>query len=152
MAMQLTSTAFGHDCDIPERFTCNGANISPQLAWSGAPAGTRSFAVVCSDPDAPSGIWYHWAAFDIPVGTRELAENHSPKGTRVRQAINDFGRPGYGGPCPPRGHGSHHYHFTLYALDIEHLGVAVGAQCRDVVKAAKPHAIATANLVGLYAR
>lgn len=151
MAMRLTSTAFGSD-GIPARFTCDGADVSPPLAWSGAPAGTRSFALVCSDPDAPSGTWYHWAVFDIPAGTVELAENHPAKSHVGRQAINDFGAQDYGGPCPPRGHGAHHYHFTLYALNIEHLGAAVGARCRDVEKAAKTHAIATAELIGLYGR
>lgn len=152
MEMRLTSTAFGHDEEVPARFTCDGANVSPQLAWSGPPAGTRSFAIVCSDPDAPSGTWYHWAVFDIPAGTCELAENHPPKSISVRQAINDFGTQGYGGPCPPHGHGTHHYYFTLYALNVEHLGVPVGARCRDVEKAAKTHAIATAKLIGVYAR
>lgn len=150
--LRLTSAAFDRDGKIPTHFTCDGANVSPHLAWSDPPAETRSFAIVCSDPDAPSGIWYHRAIFDIPASTIELAENFPPKSAMGRQAINDFGTLGYGGPCPPRGHGTHHYHFTLYALNVEHLGVAVGARCRNVEKAAKAHAIATAKLIGVYTR
>lgn len=152
MDMHLTSTAFLHNGKIPARFTCDGADVSPQLAWSGAPAGTRSFAIVCADPDAPAGTWYHWAVFDIPAGTAELTEHVRAAGAAPRQAVNDFGKAGYGGPCPPPGHGTHHYHFTLYALNIEHLNLAAGARCRDVEKAAKAHAMATAKLIGVYAR
>ena len=152
MAMRLTSTSFGPDGKIPARFTCDGADFLPQFAWSAPPAGTRSFAIVCADPDAPSGTWYHWAVFDIPAATRELAENHPRESVPVRQAINDFGKQRYGGPCPPHGHGTHHYHFTLYALNVEHLGIPERARCRDVEKAAKAHAVATTELIGLYAR
>jgi Raf kinase inhibitor-like YbhB/YbcL family protein len=152
MSMLLTSTGFGAGAKIPMRFTCDGADISPQLAWTDPPSGTRSFAIICADPDAPTGIWYHWAVFDLPAGTRDLAENHPRDSISVRQAVNDFGKQRYGGPCPPHGNGSHHYRFTLYALDIERLDVPAGARCRDVEKAAKLHAIATATLTGLYQR
>ncbi len=152
MTMRLTSAGFTNGSEIPARFTCDGANLSPPLAWSGAPPGTRSFAILCRDPDAPSGTWYHWAAFDIPRGAEALEERLPPGSATIRQAINDFGKRGYGGPCPPHGHGSHHYHFALYALDVEHLDVPASARCRDVEKAAKAHALAAAELVGLYAR
>ncbi len=151
MTMRLTSTAFRPGGTIPARFTCDGENLSPPLAWSGAPEGTRSFALVCRDPDAPAGVWYHWAIFDIAPGRDGLEEHCRPSGG-VHQAVNDFGQRGYGGPCPPHGHGRHHYHFTLYALDVEHLDVPAGARCREVEAEAKAHALAEAELTGLYAR
>jgi len=152
MTMRLTSAGFTHGSEIPAHFTCDGGNLSPPLAWSGAPPGTRSFAIICRDPDAPSGAWYHWAAFDIPRSADTLEEHVSPSSATIRQAINDFGKRGYGGPCPPHGHGPHHYHFALYALGVEHLEAPASARCRDVEKAAKAHALATAELIGLYAR
>ncbi|MGO8915077.1 MAG: YbhB/YbcL family Raf kinase inhibitor-like protein [Stellaceae bacterium] len=152
MMMRLTSAAFANGSEIPARFTCDGDNLSPPLAWSGAPSPTRSFAIVCSDPDAPSGVWYHWAALDIRHDVNALEEHCRPGSTAMRQAINDFGKRGYGGPCPPRGNGRHHYHFTLYALDVEHLDVPASAHCRDVENAARAHALATAELIGVYAR
>ena len=152
MAMQLTSSAFSPNGTIAARFTCDGADVSPPLAWSGAPPETRSFALVCSDPDAPAGTWYHWAAFDIPAGSQALAEHIRADSSGLRHAVNDFGKAAYGGPCPPRGHGTHHYIFTLYALSVEHLELGAGADCRAVEKAAKAHALATARLTGLYAR
>jgi Raf kinase inhibitor-like YbhB/YbcL family protein len=148
MAMQVTSTAFANGGTIPARYTCDGDDLSPPLAWAGAPPATRSFAIVCRDPDAPAGTWYHWAAFDIPPDLAALEEGDQPG----RAAVNDFGKRGYGGPCPPRGHGPHRYRTTLYALDIYRLDVPAGARCRDVEDAARAHALATAELAGLYGR
>jgi Raf kinase inhibitor-like YbhB/YbcL family protein len=152
MSMRLTSSAFSARDKIPTRFTCDGADISPPLAWSDAPQGTRSFALVCSDPDAPNGVWFHWAIFDIPGGTNHLAEHHAKDGPSPRQARNDFGFSGYGGPCPPRGHGRHHYHFKLYALDVTKLDVPATAGCREVEAAALSRALATAEFIGVYSR
>ncbi len=152
MTMRLTSSAFGARATMPVRFTCDGSDISPPLAWSGAPPATRSFALVCSDPDAPAGVWFHWAIFDIPAGSAELAEHCPTDGSVAPQALNDFHRRGYGGPCPPHGHGRHHYHFKLYALDVERLGVAADAGCREVEAKAEAHALATAELVAVYSR
>jgi Raf kinase inhibitor-like YbhB/YbcL family protein len=124
MALTLKSSAFGQEQRIPDRYTCEGDDISPPLSWSGAPPRTQSFALVCSDPDAPMKTWYHWAIFDIPATADHLDEG---VGSRVRagglrQAVNDFGRPGYGGPCPPKGHSEHHYRFHLLALDARVAG------------------------------
>ncbi len=152
MALRLTSTAFADGDRIPIRFTCDGDDISPPLAWSGAPAATRSYALVCSDPDAPGGTFYHWAAFDIPARTGGLAERCLPGSTALRQAINDFGKKGYGGPCPPRGHGPHHYHFALYALGADHIEAPSAVHCRDIERAAKVHAIESAEIVATYER
>lgn len=152
MVMRLTSAAFTSGGEIPARFTCDGENLSPPLAWSGAPSGTRGFAVICRDPDAPAGVWYHWAAFDIARSTDGLAEHCRPNDKALRQGVNDFRRSSYGGPCPPHGHGRHHYHFTLYALDVDHLDAPANAHCREVESAAKVHALAVAELVGFYER
>ena len=154
MTMTLTSTAFADGERIPELYTCDGADISPPLRWFGAPAGVRSFAVLCDDPDAPGGTWTHWAVFDIAASAGGMRESY-PKGARVddvRQAVTDFGRPGYGGPCPPPGHGVHHYNFRVLALDVERLDVPEGAAFKDVEAAAKAHVLAEAELVGTYSR
>lgn len=151
--MRITSTAFPDGSSIPSRFTCDSNNISPALTWTEVPEGTRSLVLLCNDPDAPGGTWHHWAVFDIPPDQRGLSENVSPQsGEKYRQATNDFGRPGYGGPCPPRGHGPHHYHFRLLSLSIEHLPVGQQATCAEVERAARQHLLGEATLVGVYTR
>jgi len=152
--MELKSPAFAQGETIPKKYTCEGEDISPPLQWSGAPAETQSFVLVCNDPDAPGGLFHHWAAYDIPAEWSELAEGHGPEtlGDGFKQAINDFGKPGYGGPCPPKGHGMHHYHFRLMALAEPDLPVASTASCAEVIAAAERHAVAEIELVGLYAR
>lgn len=153
MSLQLRSPAFGNGERIPERFSCDGADMSPPLAWSDAPAGTHSFALFCDDPDAPNGTFHHWAIYDIPVSTRELPEGFSSTGTigLMRQGMNDFGKAGYGGACPPKGHGTHHYHFKLVALDVGHLDVR-GNRCEDIERAARSHTLAETELVGTFSR
>jgi Raf kinase inhibitor-like YbhB/YbcL family protein len=152
--MRLASLAFSDGGAIPPRFTCDGENVSPPLQWSGAPAEARSFVLLCDDPDAPAGVWRHWAVYDIPSVNTELPENARPAdvGRRFREAINDFHRPGYGGPCQPRHHGVHRYHFRLLALSCAELGLPETPRCRDVELAARRHACAEATLVGLYER
>jgi len=110
--------------------------------------------VLCDDPDAPAGTWHHWAAYDIPAGRTGLPEDaarHNGK-EGFMQALNDFGRSGYGGPCPPRSHGPHHYHFRLLALSTDHLRVRKNPPYRDVEREARRHLLAEAVLVGLYER
>lgn len=150
--MQVNSPAFAANDRIPEQFTCDGTNNSPPLAWSDPPVEVRSFTLVCSDPDAPGGVWYHWAIYDIPPNMRALHEHWPPMRPSPPQAMNDFRRTGYGGPCPPRGAPPHHYHFRLYALNVEQLGLAARAHCRDVEAAARLHAVTSAELIGLYGR
>ncbi len=154
MALKLTSGAFGADERIPARYTCEGDDISPPLSWSGAPEGTGSFALLCDDPDAPAGTWHHWAAYDIPAERTELPEGFAKTAEvdGVRQAVNDFRKHGYGGPCPPPGHGTHHYHFRLLALGVESLGLERQASCTEVARAAQDHVLAEAELVGTYER
>jgi hypothetical protein len=150
--MRLRSSAFPDGAGIPRRFTCDGENVSPPLAWSDVPEGTRSFVLLCDDPDAPAGTWHHWAVCDIPASVAELAEGAGARLDQWTQAVNDFGRPGYGGPCPPRGHGLHHYHFRLLALSVDRLAVGANPSCRDVEREARGHVIAEATLVGVYQR
>ena len=152
--MLLRSSAFDDGAEIPRRFTCEGGDASPPLHWSGAPSATRSFVVLCDDPDAPAGTWHHWAAYDIPVDRATLPEGAARGGGKdgLKQALNDFGQPGYGGPCPPRSHGPHHYHFRLLALATDHLRLRKDPPCRDVEREARKHLLAEAVLVGLYER
>ncbi|HML12807.1 MAG TPA: YbhB/YbcL family Raf kinase inhibitor-like protein [Xanthobacteraceae bacterium] len=151
--MRLRSNSFADGADIPRHFTCDGDDVSPPLAWSEVPDGTRGFALLCDDPDAPGGTWHHWAAYDISAERRSLAEGAGRRDTKdLPQAINDFGRTGYGGPCPPRSHGSHHYHFRLLALSSDSLAVGKNPPCRDVEREARKYLLAEATLVGIYRR
>jgi Raf kinase inhibitor-like YbhB/YbcL family protein len=152
--MQIKSNAFADGHPIPRRFTCDGEDLCPPLAWSDAPPGTRSFVLICDDPDAPAGTWHHWTAYDIPGdrrGLEEGADRHAGK-NGFKQTANDFGRLGYGGPCPPPGHGRHRYRFRLIALSVDHLPLRKNPSRRDVERSAEEHALAEAMLVGLYGR
>lgn len=154
MTLRLVSSAFRDGERIPRNHTCEGGDVSPAFSWSGLPNGCRSLALVCEDPDAPSGTWYHWAVFDIPATTSELPEGF-PANERVgdiRQATNSFHRIGYGGPCPPQGHGSHRYRFRLFALSVDRLDVRAHPTCPAVAAAASQHALAETVLTGLYKR
>ena len=152
--MRIISSAFADGAPIPRRYTCDGEDISPPLEWTGAPGGTRSFVVLCDDPDAPGGTWRHWAAFDIPpdrLALPEGAARHSEK-QNFKQATNDFQRADYGGPCPPHRHGPHHYHFRLLALSVDHLAASKKPSYRDIEREARKHVLAEAALVGIYER
>ena len=146
--LQLTSDDFREGQSIPARFTCDGAGEVPTLRWGEPPAATRSFALVIDDPDAPGGTFRHWGVFDIPASTRSIGGTQRI-GTEV---VNDFGKTGYGGPCPPQGHGAHHYHFKLFALDTGTLGLDAGARIADVENSALKHAIGKGELTGTYER
>jgi hypothetical protein len=146
--LELTSSAFRDGQPIPIQFTCDGADQSPPLEWGEPPAGTKSFALMIDDPDAPNGTFSHWGVYDIPAGTRSIGGGQKV-GTEVS---NDFGKPGYGGPCPPKGHGPHHYHFKLFALGVDKLDLPGAAKIADVEKTARQHAIGEAELVGTYER
>jgi len=154
MAFTLTSTAFTDGAAIPVKHTCDGGDVSPPLAWSGAPAGTRCFVLVADDPDAPAGSWVHWVVYNVPAAVSELPENVAKVETLdlggARQGRNDFRRPGYGGPCPPPGP-AHRSLFTLYALDAP-LTLKAGAQRKDVETAMEGHVLGSAQLLGTYAR
>ena len=133
---------------IASTFTCDGADQSPQLSWDEPPAGTKSLALVMDDPDAPSGTFRHWAAYDIPPTTRSI-ERGQPIG---KQATNGFGKAGYGGPCPPKRHGPHHYRFKLYALDVSALALDPGSKVERVEAEAQKHQLGIARLTATYER
>lgn len=151
--MQVTSAAFKNNESIPEQYTCEGKNISPPLAWTGAPAGTRSFVLIVDDPDAPHGVWTHWVVFDLPADTTALAED-TPKSQSItgdaKQGTNDFKQVGYGGPCPPPGK-PHRYFFKLYALDTT-LDLKPGSSKNQVEAALAQHVLAQGQLIGIYQR
>ena len=153
IVMEIISTAFQDGETIPIRHTCSGQDISPALSWSGVPEGTVSFVLIVDDPDAPGGTFTHWVIFNIPANTLELEEamptsSQLPSG--ALQGRNDFGRTGYDGPCPPPGT-PHHYHFTLYALDVT-LDLNPGASKTTVLNAMQGHILAQAELIGIYQR
>jgi Raf kinase inhibitor-like YbhB/YbcL family protein len=157
MALTLTSPAFSNEETIPRQYTCDGADQSPPLRWTGAPPETQSFALIVHDPDAPRGDFTHWVLFDIPADMAEIPEGAAPDGVgtgaeRRRGGTNDFGKEGYGGPCPPPGHGRHRYFFTLYSLDRGNLGLGRGARRAEVEAAMQGHVLAQAQLMGTYER
>jgi Raf kinase inhibitor-like YbhB/YbcL family protein len=149
MSFTLSSPAFADGAPIPQRCSGDGANLSPPLTWQDPPAGTRSFALVVEDPDAPSGTFRHWGIYDIDAETRQLPEGAAGP---FAAAVNDNGRQGYGGPRPPKGHGPHHYHFRLMALDTERLDLPPSARVADISRAAQPHLLGEAVLTGIYER
>ncbi len=165
LTIRVWSSAFTDDGMIPSRFTCDGSDRSPALAWSGVPEKSRTLALICDDPGAPGGTWSHWVVFNLPArltGLKEgvpateavpapSMEESSPMGSEVdaRQGTNDFGKLGYGGPCPPRG--THRYFFRLYALD-DKLELGSKATRADVLKAIKDHILAQGRLIGNYTR
>ncbi len=154
MPLLLVSPAFPPGGEIPAEYTCDGADISPPLSWSGLPPGTRSLVLVVEDPDAPAGVFRHWAAFDIPTAARGLDQGYGPSrpASGFREARNDFGQEGYGGPCPPRGDRVHHYHFRLLAISRPTLDLNARAAAGDALRAAQAYAIVSTELVGAYHR
>ncbi len=153
-SLSLSSTAFSPGGVIPQAYACTGADRSPPLRWDGVPEGTRSFALLVIDPDAPGGEFVHWVLYDLPGNLSGLPEG-IPTAPRVegggRQGVNDFHRVGYGGPCPPPGR-PHRYVFTLYALDLPRLPVPDRATRAQVERAMAGHVLATATLTGLFRR
>lgn len=151
MALTLSSPALQHGDSIPTEYTCDGANHSPALQWSGAPDGTRSYALILHDPDAPRGDFTHWVLFNIPAGVQELPKGAKP-GAVGEAGTNDFGKLGYSGPCPPPGHGRHRYYFVLYTLDLDRLPVSQGAKRASVETALRGHVLGQGQLMGVYER
>jgi Raf kinase inhibitor-like YbhB/YbcL family protein len=150
----LASPAIPPGSEIPAQYTCDGADISPALSWSGVPEGTRSLVLVVEDPDAPTGTFRHWVVSDIPPAARGLDAGYSANrpAAGLHEARNDFGKTGYGGPCPPPGHGTHHYHFRLLAIGRPRLDLRAAPQALDVLKAAQPYIIQQAEFVATYHR
>ena len=152
MEIKITSSAFEDGGLIPAKYTCDGADVSPPLQWDAVPEGTRSIALICDDPDAPMGTWVHWVLFNLPSDAKELAENIPTEETLpngAKQGVNDFGRIGYGGPCPPGG--THRYFFKIYALDTE-VDLQAGADKRRLLKTMEGHILGQGQLIGKYKR
>jgi Raf kinase inhibitor-like YbhB/YbcL family protein len=147
--MKLTSPAFEDGEPIPTRCTCNGDNTSPELVWSDVPEDTLTLALTCVDPDAPRGTFTHWVMWNLDPTPGGIGSGEVPAG--ARQGRNDFGQLGYGGPCPPPGHGPHHYHFRLSAVG-EEIDLAEGATIAQLGEALAGATIAEAELVGTYER
>ncbi len=152
-AMTLSLPAIATDRPIPARFTCDGADRSPAVQWGHVPGGTRSLALVVDDPDAPGGIFHHWGAFNIDAQSGQLPEGAgNAANPRFRQSRNDFGAPGYKGPCPPPGNGAHRYRFKLFALDIARLDVAPSAPIVELERAMDGHILDKAVIIASYQR
>ena len=150
--MKIMSDAFRDGRPIPQKYTCDGDDVSPPLEWSDVPEETRTLALVCDDPDAPMGTWVHWVIFNIPGNVKALSECVPPERELpdgARQGMNDFKKIGYGGPCPPSG--MHRYFFKLYALD-DKLDLPSGATKAHVMIAMEKHVIGQAHLMGTYLR
>jgi len=151
-SLSVRSGAFENEGPIPQRFSCDGENVSPPVSWDGAPDETRSYVLIADDPDAPGRTFVHWVYYDLPSSVSSLPAgvaqeaNPQPGGT---QGENGFGEIGYGGPCPPGG--THRYFFRVYALDTE-LGLAPGATKQEVLERARDHVLAQGILMGTFAR
>lgn len=149
----ISSSSFSSGGEIPKKFSCDDADVSPELIWVGAPAGMGSFALIADDPDAPAGTWTHWVLFDLPAQTTELPEGVAKVDevpTGGRQGRNDFGKIGYSGPCPPPGK-PHRYFFKVYALD-RMLNLRPGVSKKEVEQAMQGHILGKAELTGKYRR
>ncbi|QGM98629.1 YbhB/YbcL family Raf kinase inhibitor-like protein [Methylocystis parvus] len=152
--MRLASEAFFDGGPIPRAHACDGDDRSPPLRWTGAPEGTKSFVLLVDDPDAPGGLFHHWACYDIPAYHAELIEGAGrPVGFEdFRHGVNDFRQLGYNGPCPPHGHGRHRYRFRLLALSCAELAIRAHPTCAEVEEEARKHLLSEARLIGLYQR
>jgi len=151
MAFQIFSNAFADGGWIPDLNTCQGADVSPSLEWSGEPPETRSFTLVLDDPDAPVGTWVHWLLYDIAPQAHNLAQGFKA-GSMGMSGRNSWGKTGYGGPCPPKGHGPHRYFFHLYALDVSTLGLPAGAGREELEGVMKGHVLAEAQCMARFER
>ncbi len=152
MAFELTSTAFANGDPIPMKYSCDDQDISPPLQWEDPPEGTRSFALICDDPDAPVGTWVHWVLYNLPGSTLSLPEavpSDADLPDNGRHGQNSWGQLGYGGPCPPGG--MHRYFFKLYALDTE-LELDAGPSKEELLRVMEGHVLVEAETMGVYSR
>ena len=153
MSFHISTTSFPLEGSIPKKYTCDGKDVSPELSWAGAPQGTKSFALIVDDPDAPAGTWNHWLIWNIPTSQHELNEGASRSHAiteNARQGQNDFRKIGYNGPCPPPGK-PHRYYFKLFALDTE-LTLPAGSDRKQLDTAIRGHVLAQSELMGRYGR
>jgi Raf kinase inhibitor-like YbhB/YbcL family protein len=146
-AFKLISSAFDEGKTIPDKFTCDGTNVSPPLSWSGSPEKTKSFAIIMDDPDAPMGTWVHWVIYNIPSTVTSLEEKKSASEIKAIDGLNSWDQTGYNGPCPPGG--AHHYIFKLYALD-KVLAQKEGLTKDELLAAMKNHILSETTLTGMF--
>ncbi|MCX5654465.1 MAG: YbhB/YbcL family Raf kinase inhibitor-like protein [Planctomycetota bacterium] len=156
MTFALTSPAFGNNERIPVQYTGEGKDVSPPLEWGEPPPGTKTFALVCDDPDAPVGTWDHWLIWNLPGNLRKLPEGVARRELLAElggaaQGMNSWPKLGYNGPMPPKGHGTHHYNFVIYALDTN-LPLGAGANKKTLLSDIKGHVLAQGKLTGIYSR
>jgi Raf kinase inhibitor-like YbhB/YbcL family protein len=156
MSIRLESPAFASGAPIPKKHTGEGPDVSPSLRWSGLPEGTQALALICDDPDAPRAEpWVHWVIYGLPPTLEGLPEGVSTDAVleqpKARQGVTDFGRVGYGGPMPPKGHGRHRYFFRLYALGHA-VDLPAGLDKAQVLAAIRPHVLGEGELLGTYER
>ncbi|MBE7415424.1 MAG: YbhB/YbcL family Raf kinase inhibitor-like protein [Deltaproteobacteria bacterium] len=153
---RIESPDFKEGGHIPRKYTCEGENLSPPLAWKEPPPGTKSYVLVLEDPDAPMGTFVHWVVFDLPPDLTELYRGAGNNGAGLengmKHGMTDFGQIGYGGPCPPKGHGMHRYSFTLKAIDLASLGLDEGAKRSELERALKGHVLAETRITAVYQR
>lgn len=153
---KIASNSFLNNDTLPNNqvlnaYGCIGGNLSPELHWSNPPINTKSFALICHDPDAPKeNGWYHWIALNIPLKTTSIKEGSKFDG--ALETITDFGSVGYNGACPPVGHGIHHYNFTVYALDVEKLDIDKNTKPKEVEAKVLSHTIAKSTITALFER
>ncbi len=155
MSFRIKSADFTEGGAIPKKYTCEGDDLSPEISWENAPAGTKSYALIVEDPDAPMGTFTHWVVYDVPASTNRLvrgAGNQAVSKDNMKNGHTDFGRTGYGGPCPPKGHGRHRYYFKLMALDVASLGLPSGATKNEVLMAMKGHVLSETTTMGVFQR
>ena len=152
MKLTVESTVFSQNGMVPSMYTCDGQNVSPPLTWSNGPSGTKSYALICDDPDAPAGTWVHWVVYNIPANVTAFLENLPKTETlknRTLQGRNDFRKNYYGGPCPPGG--THRYYFKVYALDTM-INAGPGLTKKQLLKSMDGHILAQGELMGKYSR
>ncbi|MBN9390679.1 MAG: YbhB/YbcL family Raf kinase inhibitor-like protein [Chloroflexi bacterium] len=150
MSISVNSSQFGEGQTIPAKYTCQGENISPPLAWNGLPENTQSLVLIMDDPDAPVGTWVHWVLYNLSPALTGLPEGVATGGKEVadtQQGLNSWKKPGYGGPCPPNG--THRYFFRLYALDVM-LNLKAAPTKQQILKAMQNHVLDQGELMGTY--
>jgi len=145
--LKISSSAFLQNGPIPPKYTCDGADVNPPLSFDNVPSVAKTLALIVDDPDAPAGTWVHWVVWNIDAGTKAIREDSLPD--NAVQGMTDFRKPGYGGPCPPRG--THRYFFKVYALDVS-LALGPNATKSQLERAMQSHIVAQAELVGVYTR
>lgn len=150
-SVKVLSPSFKANGAIAKKYTCEGENVSPALQWQSDVQGIKSYVLICDDPDAPNKTWVHWIVYNLPSAVTMLKEGVSIADLGGKEGVNDFGKTNYGGPCPPKGHGTHHYHFKVYALNKE-LAPKEPVTKEGLLASMQGHIMAEGELIGTYER